>query len=79
MQATVSKADVLNGLKLRCAYFENCIHDNALFEPEFKTSKTINSILETKQPLTETDVTEIIKQIKDIDKIEHYDGSGWID
>jgi hypothetical protein len=68
-QQIVNKADVLTELKLCCAYFERNIQNNPTFEPEFKASKIINSILETKQVLTETDVTSIVKLMKDIDKM----------
>lgn len=78
-QQPVNKAEVLTGLNLCCTYFERNIQSNSTFEPEFKASKIINSILETKQILTDTDVSDIAKLIKDIKKIEHYDGSGWLD
>ena len=79
LEHTVSKAEVLNGLNLCCTYFERNIQSNFTFEPEFKTSKTINSILETKQILTDTDIADIVRLINEIKKIEHYDGSGWLD
>ena len=79
MQSAISRAEVLTGLKLCCSYFETNIQNNATFEPEFETSKIINSILETKQILTEADVISIVKLMNDINNIEHYDGSGWMD
>ena len=78
-EQTKNKADVLDGLKLCCAYFERNIQNNSDFEPEFNTSKMINSILDTNQILTEEDVKNIVKLVNDVDKIEHYDGSGWKD
>jgi hypothetical protein len=75
----VNKGDVLTGLNLCCTYFERNIQNNSTFEPEFKTSKIINSILETRQILTDTDVADIVKLMKDIKEVEHYDGSGWVD
>lgn len=79
LEQTVSKADVLTGLNLCCTYFERNIQNNSTFEPEFKTSKIINSILETKQILTDSDVSDIVRLMNDIKKVEHYDGSGWLD
>jgi len=79
LEQTVNKADVLTGLNLCCTYFASNIQNNSTFEPEFKTSKTINSILETKQILTDADVTDIVRLMNDIKKVEHYDGSGWLD
>ena len=78
-QQTVSKADVLTGLNLCCIYFERNIQSTSTFEPEFKTSKIINSLLETKQILTDTDVADIVRLMNNIKKLEHYDGSGWLD
>ena len=79
LEVTDSQADVLSGLNLCCTYFERNIQSNSTFEPEFKTSKIINSILETKQILTDSDVSDIVKLINDIKKVKHYDGSGWAD
>lgn len=79
LEQTAGKADVLNGLNLCCTYFERNIQSNSTFEPEFKASRIINSILQTKQILTESDVSDIVKLINDMKKVEHYDGSGWLD
>jgi hypothetical protein len=74
-----NKNEVLLGLKLCCDYFERNIQNDPTFEPEFKSSKIINSLLENNYPLTETHLQEIISIINNIDKIEHYNGSGWLD
>ena len=79
LEQTATKADVLTGLNLCCTYFGRNIQNNSTFEPEFKTSKIINSILETKQVLTDNDVNDIVRLMNDIKKVEHYDGSGWLD
>ena len=79
LEQTVSKVEVLTGLNLCCTYFERNIQNNSTFEPEFKTSKIINSILETKQILKDSDVSDIVKLMNDIKEVEHYDGSGWFD
>lgn len=76
---TKSKSNVLNGLNQRSAYFERCIKEDALFIPEYEVSKTINLILNEKEILTERKVTEILTLLNDIEKVEHYDGSGWYD
>lgn len=78
-QQTVTKTDVLHGLNLRSAYFDRNIPNHELFRPEFEVSKKINSILEIKDTLTKSDVDEILNLLNDIDKGEHYDGSGWYD
>ena len=79
LEQTASKEDVLTGLNLCCTYFERNIQNNSKFAPEFKVSKIINSILETKQILTDSEVSDIVKLINDLKKVEHYDGSGWLD
>lgn len=79
LERTASKADVLAGLNSCCTYFERNIQNDSTFEPEFKTSKTINTILKTKQILTDRDVSYILKLINNMKKVAHYDGSGWLD
>ncbi|RZJ99751.1 MAG: hypothetical protein EOO46_22050 [Flavobacterium sp.] len=78
-QRTATKTDVLHGLHLRSAYFENNIPNHELFRPEFEISEKINSILEKKDALTKSDVDDILNLLNDFEKIEHYDGSGWYD
>lgn len=75
----VNKADVLTGLQICCVYFERNSKKDALFQPEYEVSKTINSILEQRKMLTESDVIDVVNLFNDIDKVEHYDGSGWLD
>ena len=74
-----SKADVLTGLQLCCTYFDRNSQDYALFQPEYEVSKAINSILEQREIFTKSDVIEVLNFLNDIDKVEHYDGSGWFD
>ncbi len=76
---TRSKSDVLNGLRLRSAYFDTNIQNHAIFKPEYEVSKTINLILEENEMLTEPEIIEILTLLNDIEKVEHYDGSGWYD
>jgi hypothetical protein len=73
------KSEVLNGLQSVRAYFERNIQNHEIFRPEFEVSQTINEILETKDPLIRSDVTEILRLFNAINKVEHYDGSGWLD
>jgi hypothetical protein len=75
----VSKTDALHGLHLLSTYFERHMQNQELFRPEYEVSKTINSILKEKDALAKTDVVEILNLLNDIDKVEHYDGSGWHD
>jgi hypothetical protein len=76
---STNKNQALLGLKLCCDYFERNIQSDQTFEPEFKASTVINSLLENNYPLNETHLQEIISVINNIDKIEHYNGSGWLD
>jgi hypothetical protein len=76
---SLKKSEVLNGLRSVSAYFERNIQNHEIFRPEFEVSRTINNILETKDPLTKSDVTEILNLCNGIEKVEHYDGSGWLD
>jgi hypothetical protein len=79
VQQPPNKDEVLVGLKLCCDYLERNIQNDSSFEPEFKASSLINSVLENNDPLTETHLHEIISVMTNIDKIEHYNGSGWLD
>jgi hypothetical protein len=78
-QQTATKTDVLHGLHLRSAYFENNIQNHELFRPEFEITKKINLILEGEDALTKSDVADILNLLNDVDKVEHYAGSGWYD
>ena len=77
--STVTKAEVLAGLQMVCANFERNNQKNLLFMPEYVVSKAINSILEQRDNFTKADVIEVLNLFNDIDKVEHYDGSGWFD
>lgn len=78
-QQIKDKAEALASLNLCCVYFERNIQNSILFEPELETSEAINAILALKETLTSDDITDIVKRMKNIDNIEHYDGSGWFD
>ena len=75
----LTKIDALNNLQLCVDYFERHIETNILFRAEFEVSKAVHSILTDKKILTGDDVVNILVLVNDIDKIEHYDGSGWYD
>ena len=75
----ISKLDVLNGLRQSSAYLERNIQTHQLFKREYEISKTINRILEEKENLTQSKVANILDLLNDLDKAEHYDGSGWFD
>ena len=75
----IGKVDVLHGLEQRCTYFEKHIQEHELFRPEYEVSKIINSILTTKNTITKPDVIAIVQLLDGIDKVDHYDGSGWYD
>lgn len=59
-------------------YFEGCIKDNFLFEPESKCSKKILEII-SKNRLEVSDFKEIVRMFNETGEIEHYSGSGWLD
>jgi hypothetical protein len=75
----VNKADTLAGMQLVCAYFGQHSQKDPLFQPEYEVSKAINSIIEQRVILTKLDVIEVLNLLNDIDKVEHYNGSGWYD
>lgn len=71
--------EVLNGLRSVSTYFERNIQSDEIFRPASECSQRINKILETKNPLSESNVIEIICLFNDIKKVERYDGTGWFD
>lgn len=73
------RGEVLNGLRSVNSYFERNIQNHEIFRPEFECSQRIIEILEKKDPLTKEDVIEILCLFNDIEKVEHYDGTGWFD
>lgn len=77
--STVNKADTLAGMQLVCAYFGQHSQNDPLFQPEYEVSKAINSIIEQRSILTKSDVIDVLNLLNDIDKVEHYNGSGWFD
>jgi hypothetical protein len=60
-------------------YFERQAETQSLFYPEYKASKEINEILELKEKLTEQELERIVEILEELDKTEHYNGSGWLD
>ncbi len=70
--------EVLNNLKTISIYFEKHIQSHEIFRFEFETSQKINKVLEENENLKKTDVIEVLSIFNAIEKVEHYDGSGWI-
>jgi hypothetical protein len=74
-----TKADVLKGLQLCCDYFQRGIVHNILFRPEFEMAAKINALLEAKEILSEHDIDQICLLVDSLERVEHYDGTGWVD
>lgn len=79
LQKRDEKRDVLEGLENRCKYFRSYSESNYLFKPEYETAKAVNSILSGNEILSDIEIHRVIDLINGINKIEHYDGSGWFD
>ena len=73
------KGNIFNEMLLICDGFKKNIPDNHLFEPEFKTSKKINTIIKQLNQLSRSDAVGLLQLFNDINKMEHYNGSGWLD
>lgn len=57
-------------------YFENHSEDDALFIPEATVGNEVVALMRT-QPLTREAIEEVRRLMVDIDRIAHYNGTGW--
>jgi hypothetical protein len=75
---TISK-EHFGRMKLMCANFAEKSKSNALFLPEYETSKKINQMIESINKPTASDFNKIVDLIKTTDIKEHYNGAQWFD
>ncbi|MCD0455109.1 hypothetical protein LPB85_06560 [Chryseobacterium sp. LC2016-27] len=66
-------------MEMMCRSFQSNSERDPEFLPEFETAKSINQILQRSSNLTVDNYNDILKILKDIDLLKHYDGSGWYD
>lgn len=66
-------------MEMMCKTFQSNSEKYPEFLPEFEASLSINNILQKSINLTVDDYKDILKILKNIDLIKHYDGSGWYD
>jgi len=50
-----------------------------LFKPEFLAAERINNIIETSDIFSRQSANEMLEIINDVDKVNHYNGTGWMD
>lgn len=64
---------------MMCQVFERQSKTLSISLPEFEASKTINNLIENiKTPYVE-DFKNIINLLKEVDNVEHTNGSQWLD
>jgi hypothetical protein len=66
-------------MKMMSKSFQSNSEKYPEFLPEFEASQSINHILQQSINLTTDNYSEILKILKNIDLLKHYDGSGWYD
>jgi ABC-type polysaccharide transport system permease subunit len=66
-------------MEMMCKSFQANSEKYPEFLPEFEASQSINDILQQSVNLTVGNYNDILKILKNIDLIKHYDGSGWYD
>lgn len=64
---------------MMCKSFQSNSEIYPEFLPEFEASQSINDILQQSIILTVENYNGILKILKNINLIKHYDGSGWYD
>src|SRR6185436_13823024 len=75
----INKGDIFNRMISISNYFEKNAANNISFQPEAKASKTINKLIETLQELRKDDIQRMVDIINNVENIQHYNGSGWMD
>ena len=58
------------------AYFETHSADEALFAPEATVAKEVVALMRA-QPLTREAIETVWRLMVDVDRVAHYDGTGW--
>lgn len=76
---TFNMDEIFLGLQSVCKYFERHSKANPLFIPEYKAAEQINSLIQAQSAFGYSDAVEIIRIINEVEKMEHYDGTGWFD
>jgi hypothetical protein len=71
--------EVFEGMLKVCEYFRQHAETDQLFLPEFRAASNINDIIRTHHRLHKKEVVRILKLVNDVDRGEHYDGTGWFD
>ncbi|MEG1592099.1 hypothetical protein [Chryseobacterium sp.] len=66
-------------MEMMCKTFQSNSEKYPEFLPEFEASQSINNILQQSINLTTENYNDILKILKNIDLLKHYDGSGWYD
>lgn len=66
-------------MEMMCKSFQSNSEKYPEFLPEFEASKSINNILKQSINLTGENYNDILKILKNLDLIKHYEGSGWYD
>ena len=66
-------------MNMMCRTFESNSKNDILYLPEYETSKEINEMIKLIENPTQADFHKIEELIKNIDKIEHHNGSQWYD
>lgn len=66
-------------MEMMCKSFQLNSEKYPEFLPEFEASQSINNILKQSINLTAENYNDILRILKNIDLLKHYDGSGWYD
>lgn len=66
-------------MEIMCKSFQSHSEKYPEFLPEFEASQSINYILKQSINLTADDYKDLLKILKNIDLLKHYNGAGWYD
>jgi hypothetical protein len=75
----MKKEKIFIEMKMISESFGKNADEFPLFRPEFLATQKINNIIENANILSRELASEMLQIINDLNSVEHYDGSGWLD
>lgn len=75
----MEKGEIFDEMNMICKKLKLSSQRNFLFEPEFNISLKINNEIKKLEKVTQSNAIKLIDLFNEINNIEHYDGSAWLD
>ena len=78
MDLDITKEELIGRLEGFSRYFKKNISNDRLFIPETHVAKEVCQLIQSPE-MTKYSIQQIVRQINEMNKKKHYDGSGWHD